>query len=303
VPALAAGARSIFSALVRDKDVTFSVSVSPSAEGCWRGDPTRIRQVLHNLISNAVKFTDRGSIAVELRADPDGLVLSVQDTGVGIATDKLETVFEKFVQADASTTRRHGGSGLGLTICRDLVSLMGGKIAVESVEGVGTTFTVNLPLTRVDSAPSAVVVEPASALVAPAGELRVLAAEDNPVNQLVLKTLLGEIGVEVVIVSNGQEALDAWRDGAWDIVLMDIQMPVMDGIAAVRSIRTIEQEESRRKTPVVAVTANAMDHHKAEYLAAGMDAIIPKPISLACLLGTMDTVLAAAEAENMPAVA
>jgi PAS domain S-box-containing protein len=303
VPALADGARSIFSALVRDKDVTFSLSVSPSAQGCWRGDPTRVRQVLHNLISNAVKFTDRGSIAVELRGEPDGLVLSVQDTGVGIAANKLETVFERFVQADASTTRRHGGSGLGLTICRDLATLMGGKIAVESVEGVGTTFTVSLPSIRIEGAPSGVTDEPAAALDAQTDGLRVLAAEDNPTNQLVLRTLLGEVGVDVSIVSNGQEALDAWRDGVWDLVLMDIQMPVMDGVSAVRSMRQIERTERRRKTPVIAVTANAMDHHRAEYLAAGMDALVPKPISLASLLRTMDGVLTAAEAEDVSAVA
>jgi signal transduction histidine kinase/ActR/RegA family two-component response regulator len=303
VSALADGARSIFSALVRDKDVTFSLTVSPSALGCWRGDPARVRQVLHNLISNAVKFTDRGSIAIELRGDPDGLVLRVQDTGVGIAADKLETVFERFVQADASTTRRHGGSGLGLTICRDLATLMGGKIAVESAEGVGTTFIVNLPLTHIEGAPSGVAHEPATALDAPTDGLRVLAAEDNPINQLVLRTLLGEVGVDVSIVSNGQEALDAWRDGVWDLVLMDIQMPVMDGVSAVRSMRQIEREECRRKTPVIAVTANAMDHHRAEYLAAGMDALVPKPISLASLLQTMDGVLGAAETEDMSAVA
>jgi len=303
VTALAYGARSIFSALVRDKDVTLSLSVGPSALGCWRGDPTRVRQVLHNLISNAVKFTDRGSITVDLEGAPEGLVLRIQDTGVGIAADKLETVFERFVQADASTTRRHGGSGLGLTICRDLATLMGGKIAVESVEGVGTTFTVNLPLTHIEGAPSEVTLEPAAALDAPARGCRVLAAEDNPINQLVLKTLLGEIGVEVFIVANGQEALDAWRDGVWDLVLMDIQMPVMDGVSAVRSMRQIEREECRRKTPVIAVTANAMDHHRAEYLAAGMDALVSKPISLASLLRTMDGVLAAAETEDMSAVA
>jgi len=259
--------------------------------------------VLHNLISNAVKFTDRGSIAVELEGNPEGLVLRIQDTGVGIAAGKLETVFERFVQADASTTRRHGGSGLGLTICRDLTSLMGGEIAVESVEGVGTTFTVNLPLTRIEGAPSEIVLEPAAALDAPTDGLRVLAAEDNPINQLVLRTLLGAVGVDVSIVSNGQEALDAWRDGVWDLVLMDIQMPVMDGVSAVRSMREIEREERRRKTPVIAVTANAMDHHRAEYLAAGMDSLVSKPISLASLLQTMDAVLAAAETEDLSAVA
>lgn len=125
--------------------------------------------------------------------------------------------------------------------------------------------------------------------------LRVLAAEDNPVNQVVLRTLLSEVGIEATIVSNGQQALEAWRDGAWDLVLMDIQMPVMDGVAAVRAIRASECEQRLAKTPIIAVTANAMAHHRAEYLAAGMDAVVPKPIELRALLSTIEAVLDAAD--------
>jgi PAS domain S-box-containing protein len=296
IDVLADEARSVFSALIGDKDVTFSVSAADDARGCWRGDPTRIRQVLRNLVSNAVKFTDQGSIRVSFAPLTEGLALKVQDSGIGIAADKLAAVFERFVQADASTTRRYGGSGLGLTICRDLVVLMGGEILTESVEGQGTTFTVNLPLERVArpaKAPDAAAVEQAPI----AGALRVLAAEDNPINQIVLRTLLGEVGVEVTIVGDGREALEAWRDGHWDIVLMDIQMPVMDGMTSVRSIREVERVEGRVRTPVIAVTANAMTHQLAAYRAAGMDAMVAKPINLASLLGAMDAVLAPEETE------
>jgi PAS domain S-box-containing protein len=281
-----------FKALVEEKDVSFRLTLAPSAYGSWSADPKRVRQVLHNLVSNAVKFTNHGSVEVDLSHDGDHLVMRVQDTGIGIPEDRLGQVFERFVQADASMTRRYGGSGLGLAICRDLVTLMDGQIQVESVHGTGTTFTVRLPLVRVEASP-AVQAEPEPAVMAlgAADRLRVLAAEDNPMNQLVLKTLMGEIGVEPVVVWNGEEALGAWRTGVWDIVLLDIQMPVMDGVSAIRRMREIENLEGRPRTPVIALTANAMAHHRADYLAAGMDAIVAKPISLALLLQAMDAVM------------
>ena len=262
--ALANGVKA-FDALLAHKDVSLVVNVAPEARGMWRGDPTRVRQVLHNLVGNAVKFTDRGQIDVTIRRDGDALAFSVADTGEGIAADVLPHVFERFVQGDATTTRRFGGSGLGLSICHELVGLMGGTIAVQSREGDGSTFTVMLPLERreapdaPDDAGLAVTLEPS--------RLRVLVAEDNPMNQTVLKALLGAVGIEPVVVANGREAVDAWRDGAWDVVLMDVQMPVMDGVTAVTEIRTIERREGRWRTPVIALTANAMAHHRAEYMA------------------------------------
>ena len=291
VAALIEGARSVFTALMRDKDLSLAVSAGEDALGLWRGDPTRVRQVLHNLIANAVKFTDRGSVEVAFSRAPDGLTFSVRDSGIGIAADMLESVFERFVQADASMTRRYGGSGLGLSICRELVSLMGGDIQVSSLEGVGSTFTVRLPLQPVQVLPDLPATPAPDAASPEVGQLRVLAAEDNPVNQIVLKTLLGEAGIEATIVGDGQAALEAWRGGDWDIVLMDIQMPVLDGVSAVRSMRRIEQDEGRGRTPVIAVTANAMSHQAAEYREAGMDAVVPKPIDLATLLNAMDAVL------------
>jgi PAS domain S-box-containing protein len=295
-----------FKALVEDKDVCFRLGLEESARGAWRTDPKRVRQILHNLVSNAVKFTDRGSVAVTIGHDGANLTMRVEDTGIGIPPNRLAHIYDRFVQADASMTRRYGGSGLGLAICRDLVELMDGTIDVESKPGVGTVFMVALPMARAqNSGPLEPVAEPE--LQAPgteaAGRLRVLAAEDNPMNQLVLKTLLGEVGVEVFLVANGEEAVAAWRAADWDVVLMDIQMPVMDGVSAIRLIRETERRERRARTPVIALTANAMAHHKADYLGAGMDAVVAKPISLALLLQAMDEVDRAEGPEAAPATA
>jgi len=283
----------VFRSLLQDKDVTLHVRVDGPAEGWWGGDVKRIQQILSNLVSNAVKFTERGSIRVGLGCAADGLAITVSDTGVGIAADRLGRIFEKFVQGDASTTRRYGGSGLGLAICRQLAELMGGRIEVESVEGQGSTFKVTLPLQRADAVRQGrSTPEPVPA--AHADGLRILAAEDNLMNQLVLRTLLEGVGIEPTIVSNGREAIEAWRTGSWDIVLMDVQMPVMDGVSAVRAMREIETRERLARTPVIALTANAMSHHRAEYVAAGMDGMVAKPIELAMLLHAFDAALAPA---------
>ena len=291
---LAALARDIevFAPVAESKNVDFMVAVSPQTGGQCAGDPKRVRQVLNNLVANAVKFTERGAIGVEIRHEAERLMLRVRDSGVGIPADKLDRVFDRFVQVYASATRRFGGSGLGLAICRDLVALMGGEISVDSIERVGTTFTVSLPSAVVEAAPEP---DPAydlddDALDEPSN-LRVLAAEDNPMNQLVLKTLLAGVGIEPVMVANGAEALKAWRSGDWDLVLMDIQMPVMDGISATRAMRRLEREEGLAHTPVIAVTANAMPHHQAEYIAAGMDHFVAKPVNLATLLHAMDAAM------------
>jgi PAS domain S-box-containing protein len=292
--ALADGALA-FKALVEDKDVVFRLSLAPSAEGAWRADPRRVRQILHNLVSNAVKFTDHGSVEVELGHDGKCFTMRVSDTGIGIPENRMAHIFDRFVQADASMTRQYGGSGLGLAICRDLVALMKGRITVESIKGAGTTFTVRLPLPRAEAVKFTP--QDASPIIAPRDRaLRVLAAEDNPMNQLVLKTLLTEVGIEALIVANGEEALQAWRSEPWDIVLMDIQMPVMDGISAIRIMREIEDREGRDRTPVLALTANAMAHHKVEYLAAGMDDLVAKPISLTLLLQAIEAALETREA-------
>jgi len=294
--ALKAGAEG-FAPLLQDKDVLLSVTVAPQARGHWSGDPTRVRQVLHNLVSNAVKFTDHGTIGVTISHDGGALILVVEDTGMGIAAERLGQIFEPFVQADASTTRRFGGSGLGLTICRDLVGLMGGTIDLASTEGAGSKFTLRLPARAVDAPEAAAELEEVSAAL---DGLRILAAEDNPMNQIVLRTLLEASGIDPVIVSNGQEAVAAWASGRWDVVLMDIQMPVMDGVAATKAIRESERSAGLRRTPIIALTANAMDHHRAAYLRAGMDAQVPKPINLEVLLNTIQSILVSVENEQPP---
>ncbi|MDO9247776.1 MAG: response regulator, partial [Phenylobacterium sp.] len=232
------------------------------------------------------------------------LVFKVTDTGPGIAADRLGALFQKFVQEDASTTRRFGGSGLGLAICRELATLMGGEIEATSVLGQGSVFTVRLPLTRIGDADGHAVRD--DAFEAPplrdGSALRILAAEDNPMNQLVLRTLLAQVGVEVTCVDNGELAVAAAATGDWDAILMDVQMPVMDGPTATRLIREWERNENHRRTPIIALTANAMAHHAAEYTAAGMDVLVPKPLELERLLIAIQTVLDEADAEQLDVV-
>jgi signal transduction histidine kinase/FixJ family two-component response regulator len=282
-----------FRVLADTKGLAFSFEVAEAARGWWRGDADRLRQIVGNLLSNAVKFTPRGSVTarVDVDAASGGLRIVVADTGVGIAPEKLPTLFEKFTQADNSATRRFGGTGLGLAICRELTQMMGGAIDVETREGVGSTFTVELPLPRGEAAAREAATEE------PRGEdrdLRLLAAEDNPTNRQVLQAVMDSLGIDIDIVPDGREAVEAWRIGAYDLILMDIQMPVMDGIAAAREIRGVEARERRRRTPIVALTANALTHQIEEYLAAGMDGHVAKPIEIAKLYEAISQALTAA---------
>jgi signal transduction histidine kinase/CheY-like chemotaxis protein len=288
---LARGSIAIFSHQAEKKGLAVNFNIEERAKGRYRGDSARVRQVLYNLFSNAVKFTGAGAIAFTVSRDAGAVILRVDDTGVGIAPENLDRLFDSFFQADASNTRRYAGAGLGLTICQELVTLMGGRILAESAPGEGATFTVILPLERVGD----VVRAPAPVQeAAPADEpaaIRVLAAEDNEVNQLVLKTLLGQAGVTPTVVANGALALAAWERETWDIILMDIQMPEMDGVQATREIRRREAETGRARTPILAVTANAMVHQVAAYEAAGMDGVVPKPIELGRLFAAIEAAL------------
>jgi len=275
------GTASGFSAIAEHKGLRLVVDATAAA-GAYRGDPNRVRQVIANLISNALKFTDHGEVRITAERTDEGLAISVTDTGSGIVPEVLERLFDKFVQADSSTTRRFGGTGLGLAICRELCELMGGAIVGESAPGHGSCFTVTLPL------------QPATA-VAGVGEaphlqpdvdpsdLRILAAEDNVVNQQVLRTVFEQVGVDVTMVGDGLAAVEAYRRQDWDIVLMDIQMPILDGPEATQAIRAIEAEEGRRRTPIVALTANAMKHQEEAYLACGMDRLVAKPLNIEAL--------------------
>ncbi len=303
---LAMGAHAAFTAIANKKGLSFNLTVEPDAAGAYLGDSTRVRQILYNLLSNALKFTEVGEVRVTLAAMPRGFSMRIADTGVGIAPDRAAHLFQKFEQADSSTTRRFGGTGLGLSICRELAGLMGGTVTVESVVAEGSVFTAVLPLERATDAPAtAVTVPQAETSAAEMGErtLRVLAAEDNPVNQLVLKTLLHQVGVYPLMVGNGRAALEAWEDQDWDLILMDMQMPIMDGLGATRAIRAREADTGRARTPIIALTANVMSHQIASYVEAGMDRFVGKPIEIGELFAAMEAVLEDEAAENRSASA
>ncbi|MDB5358955.1 MAG: hypothetical protein JWO51_252 [Rhodospirillales bacterium] len=285
---------------IRAKGLELKVTVAPSVPAGLAGDGARIHQVLLNLLSNALKFTKAGSI--ELRVDYQSrssglplLCLQVIDTGIGVAADMLDRLFQQFSQIDGSNTRRYGGSGLGLAICRKLVELMGGSLGVESEVGRGSLFWVELPLA---------LAAPPQALDAPRPRQprRILLAEDVVANQILVTAILEASGHAVDVVDDGVAAVSALRRTAYDLVLMDIQMPIMNGIDATRAIRADESHD--RHTPIVALTANASAQDSERCLAAGMDAYLAKPIDEPLLLATIDRLTASAAVEPArPAVA
>ena len=288
------------------KGVDFRVEIDPEALGSWHGDGGKLRQVLANLASNAVKFTAAGEVSLAVARTAAGVSFRVADTGVGIPGPELARLFQRFSQVDPSVTRKFGGTGLGLAISRELVDLMGGRISVASVEGRGSTFTVELPLTwlgRPDPADAAP--EPGKP-PRPAREkerpgLRVLAAEDNRTNRLLLEAMLSPLGLELQLASDGSEAVEMFRDGDFDLVLMDVQMPVMNGVDAAQAIRALERAEGRRPTPILALSANVMRHQIDEYLAAGMNGFVAKPIAMATLLAAIEKVLSKPAGESAAA--
>jgi hypothetical protein len=278
------------------KSLALACEIDPHVPEYILGDPIRLRQVLLNLIGNAVKFTERGSITVSgvahrARSGRMDLQFEVKDTGIGIPLEKQSTIFEAFAQADGSMTRRFGGTGLGLTISSRLISLMGGAISVESVPGHGSSFRFNIQAEPADE-PSQTPDQSTAALSRLPDRLarravRALLVEDNPVNQKVVLRLLQRHGHEATIASNGREALQALIDAEFDIVLMDVQMPVMTGLEATEAIRRTERGTGRR-IPIVAMTAHAMTGDKELCMASGMDGYLSKPVRLNDLLETLD---------------
>jgi PAS domain S-box-containing protein len=263
----------------QEKGLSLRTSIASETPLRLKGDPGRLRQVLLNLAVNAVKFTDRGwarieVCPVELRQESALLRFAVVDTGIGIPRDKIDAVFSPFTQADSSMTRRHGGTGLGLAIARRLVEAMGGELSAQSVPGRGSRFefTLELPL----EGPAQKVSEPSSTseFTRP---LRILLAEDNRINQLVTIRLLERLGHQVDTVADGKEAVERMASCTYDVVLMDLQMPEMDGIESTQVIRRLERDRSLRRTPVVALTARATKDDREECLAAGMDGYLQKP--------------------------
>ncbi len=259
--------------LAEAKGLDLQIDIEPDAAGAWVGDAKRLRQVLYNLVSNALKFTAVGGVQIRARVE-DGLVVSVTDTGIGIPPDVLPRLFETFTQGDGAATRSFGGIGMGLAICRRVAGLMGGSLEAQSEVGLGSVFTIWLPLER--AAPEAA----PSAGERHVADLRVLVAEDNETNQRVVRTVLNALGVDPTVVPDGRAAVEAWGRGDWDLVLMDIQMPVRDGVTATRDIRRLEAERGLAPTRIVALTANSMPAQVVEYEAAGMDGIVPKPIMI-----------------------
>ena len=281
-----------------DKGLTFRVEADAEARGRFVGDGARLGQIVANLLSNAVKFTHEGAVTLRLGMTDASLVLVVEDTGVGFGPDHAARLFARFSQADATISRRFGGTGLGLSICRSLAEMMGGEISASSQPGVGSRFVVSLPLPRAEPLAAYDAREDAApAAAAPrAGPLRVLLAEDHPTNQRVVELILASQGAELVIVEDGAQALEAFAAADFDVVLMDMQMPRMDGLAATRAIRALEAERRATPAPIVMLSANAMAEHQQEARAAGADLHVAKPITAASLLAGIEAALAGAAA-------
>jgi signal transduction histidine kinase/AmiR/NasT family two-component response regulator len=263
-----------------EKSISLNLTFDLDAK-FFRTDERLLRQVLSNLISNAIKFTQEGSIDVTITGgdERNPLTIRVADTGIGIGEEDQQIIFESFRQADRSSTRNFGGTGLGLAICQQIAQLLGGDIRVESALGAGSTFTVALPFREramSEDIPTPAVSLNRTQVEETLGNLRILAAEDNQVNALVIQTILSSCVASLDIVGNGAEAVTAMEEGNYDVVLMDKQMPVMDGVEATRRIRSLPGE--RGSVPIIAVTADAFVAARDEILAAGADEYLSKPI-------------------------
>lgn len=278
---------SIMSVQANDRGLVFRFNFGDLDGASFTGDKVRLRQVLINIVGNAIKFTEKGEVVVDVLKERSDtavfLKLKVSDTGVGIAPEHMELIFERFKQVDASVSRRRGGSGLGLSISRNLVNLMGGDIEVQSELGVGSVFTVSIPWKcneegqeETDIAIGKKVYDKVKATVS--GEDRVLMVEDYEGNIVVVSYILEELGCHFDVARNGIEALDLWKANHYDIVLMDVQMPEMDGFTATAEIRRLEAERRLSRTPIIGMTAHALVGDKSKCIEAGMDAYLPKPI-------------------------
>ena len=287
------------------KNLNLIVETAPEIAGSFLGDAARVRQILSNLVSNAVKFTPAGEVRIGASAlrTPDGIEARVwvKDTGIGFDEETKRRLFSRFEQADGSITRRYGGTGLGLAISRSLAELMGGALEADASAGAGAIFTLTLPLSRAEAP---VGHEAAGGGEAPVGgeerPLRVLLAEDHPTNRRVVQLILESVGVDLTCVENGALAVEAWNLSRFDLVLMDMQMPVMDGLTAIRCIREREAQASRPRTQIYALTANAMPEHARASVAAGADGHLTKPITAESLFRTVEAAMRASRQDDPP---
>ncbi|MGE5501984.1 MAG: ATP-binding protein [Ignavibacteriales bacterium] len=279
-------AAALFEASARDKGIDFRIEVSREARAMFAGDAGRIRQILFNLLSNAVKFTETGGIAVVAEVEEEAhdtarVAIRVTDTGIGFAPEIKGRLFERFEQADASITRRFGGSGLGLAISRTLAAAMGGELDAVSEPGRGSTFSLTLPLKRMDMPKK--VRAAAQPAPTPGQAPRVLLAEDHAVNRRVVELILGAAGVDLICVENGLEAVEAAQTGAFDLILMDMQMPEMDGLTAIRTIRAWERKKRLTRSHIWTLSANALPEHVEASIVAGANGHLAKPIAAPAL--------------------
>jgi PAS domain S-box-containing protein len=295
----------LFEAAAREKGVALEVAIAPDALGAYEGDAPRLRQILSNLLGNAVKFTEQGfvrlSVAAGHGAAGSTLRFEVRDSGIGFTGEAKARLFSRFEQADGSIRRRFGGSGLGLSISRALAEAMGGRLEADGEPGQGASFVLTLDLRRARKGEDPDPAEPdASAGTDPLGGMRVLLAEDHAVNRRVVELILGAAGVQLTCVENGAEAVEAFTRNRFDLILMDMQMPVMDGLTAITQIRALEAVSGAPRTPIHVLTANAMPEHVTASHAAGADGHLSKPILADALLERVADVALAASEESPP---
>lgn len=276
--------------IASEKDLALNSHLDPTIEVWVMGDLTRFKQVATNLIANAVKFTDKGNVTVSAKRNEAGAFeISVADTGIGFDPTQIDRLFNPFEQADDTVTRRFGGTGLGLAIVKQLILMMGGKINCTSVPESGSEFHILLPLAITEAPPEQV--EPSLEDYMESAPLVILVVDDHPVNRKVVGLILNQLNIQLVMAENGEEAVQAFYKQPFDAVLMDMQMPVMDGLAATRAIREIEQKAGQDRTPVIMFSANALTEHIEQSLACGADMHLAKPITAKGLLGALASVL------------
>jgi len=276
----------LMSGQAQQKKLLLKNNVAPEVPQHFRGDGTRLKQIFLNLVGNAIKFTHRGSVRVEVISIEQGTSVEccVKDTGIGIPPDRVGKLFEKFSQVDSSISRRYGGTGLGLAICKRLVEGMGGTIDVESKHYGGSTFTFRIPAIPTEAPQQTDTTRPVGRPTL--ADLRILLVEDNAVNQMLAMSMLRKLGAAAELAHDGQESVEKVRTGDYDLVLMDIQMPRMDGVAATRAIR---QLPGIRQPRIIALTANAMDSDRQACLDAGMEDFLSKPFQVSDLQDRLET--------------